>query len=108
MSFGAKSGHLVRYDLRVEPKSREKDRQMILRRCYELGWDCIAWNVSTRGKVNSSSIAHLKPIAEVSLDVVQLRESAVKRRLVASEGKLQGEKSSSSSSSSKINLKALL
>lgn len=105
-SSEAKGGHLLRYDLRVDPKSREKDRQMVLQRCYELGWDCIAWNVSTRGKVNSSSIAHLKPVADVYLDVVQLREATMKRRLVTPEGKFRGEKSSSTSSS-KANLKAL-
>jgi RNase P/RNase MRP subunit p30 len=66
----------------MDPKSREKDRQMMLYRCCELGWDCIAWNVSAQGKVNSSSIAHLKPIPEVMLDVVQLR-GAMKNRALA-------------------------
>lgn len=99
--------HLCRYDLCVEPKNRVKDRQLILRRSYELGWDCIAWNVRASGKVNSSSIVHLKPVVDVSLDVIQLREAALKRRLVVPAGRYQSESQKAKASEGGVNLKAL-
>jgi ribonuclease P/MRP protein subunit RPP1 len=70
------------YDLNLRSRStREKDRQQLLKRMWELGWDCIAWNTNTSGRLNPNLI---KPVKIVSLDIMQKRDALYLRSLVSS------------------------
>ena len=77
---------MTSYDLRLDAApSREKERFRMLSRSVELGWDCVAWNVKTHGKVTANSGGALKSFPEIALDAVQMRESLKLRALVLSQ-----------------------
>ena len=74
---------MLHYDLRLDAApSREKERFRMFTRSVELGWDCVAWNMKTHGKVTASSGHSLKPFPNLIIDAVQMRELLKLRALV--------------------------
>lgn len=73
------------YDLSVRAKSssRDRDRQYLVKRALELGWDCIVWNTTLGGKLSAASAAQqCRPVAPVELDAMQRRDVFLHRSLV--------------------------
>ena len=68
------------YDLNLRTKStKEKESKLLAKRMFELGWDCVAWNLSINGKATGN---HIKPIPCVpSLEQGQMREAKSLRSL---------------------------
>jgi RNase P/RNase MRP subunit p30 len=71
-------------DLDINPKAiNTRDRQILLKRAYALGFDIIAWstqiNASQLGQKHSSS---MKPLEMVKLDKISTREALAQRALV--------------------------
>ena len=94
------------YDLRLDTApSREKERFRMLCKGVELGWDCVAWNVKTHGKVTASSGGGLKPFPDLALDVAQMRDSLKQRALVL--GEKPGLKSKGAQQTSFASTKAI-
>ena len=94
------------YDLRVDtPPSWEKERFRMLCKGVELGWDCVAWNVNTHGKVTASSGGALKPVQDLALDVAQMRYALKQRALVV--GEKPGLKSKGAQQTSSASAKAI-
>ena len=59
-----------------------KGKHSMVKRMYELGYSCIAWNVHIIGKINSVA-NQTKPIPEVNLTPIDIKESLGTRLLVA-------------------------
>lgn len=56
---------MLQYDLNCKYKSgKEKERQLLIRRLYELGYDGMAWNQTITGKLQG----HIKPLAPINID----------------------------------------
>lgn len=72
------------YDLNVKCRSsQEKDKRLFVKRCLELGWDCIAWTTNAVGRMGSGSNTQftIKPTKNVTLEPAQKREAMVLRSL---------------------------
>jgi RNase P/RNase MRP subunit p30 len=70
------------YDLNVRsPSQRDKEMKSLVKRALELGWDCVAWNVSIAGKIGNSGA---KPIKPPDLDPVLFRDVQRQRALAMS------------------------
>ncbi len=67
-------------DLNLKPRNSEKERNVLIKRVFESGWDTIAWNTVLTGKVNTQS----KVIKSIHLSQLELSESKTWRSLVTS------------------------
>ena len=52
------------FNLRAKP-SKDKEAKAIVRRLYELGWDCMAWNTEASGRINAQNS---RPFVGVEVD----------------------------------------
>jgi hypothetical protein len=82
------------YDLQL--RAKEKDSKALLKRCIELGWDCVAWTTAVTGKATGN---HVKPQPSVTLEPALLRDAAGLRALALPLSSTAPSSSSSSSSS---------
>ncbi len=69
-------------DLNLKPRSSEKDRSILIKRLFELGWDRIAWNTTATGKLTNNT--QIKPIKLVQLSNIDATECRSSRALVTS------------------------
>lgn len=74
------------FDLNVRSRSsRDRDRQLIVRRAFELGYSCIAWTTEGFGRVGiNSASANLKSLQPVHLDPIQFHGAEYNRVIVDS------------------------
>lgn len=70
------------FDLNIRSKSKEKDRQLLVKRLLELGWSTVAWNINVNGKANAN--LH-KPPSTVTIDQMQRKDICRFRSLVSKE-----------------------
>ena len=102
----ATAQHAVYFDMNVRARAtRDRERQLIVKRALELGWDAICWSTAITGKLT----AQCKPAPAVELDVMKRREALQQRALVdfampltvgeSSNGSISSSSSSRSSSS---------
>eukprot|EP01041_Mallomonas_annulata_P002457 gene2457-4770_t len=74
------------YDLNLRSRSsRDKDRQLIVKRAIELGYSCVAWTNDAFGKITGSTQAQFKASHAVSLDQIQLKDALQLRLYVDSQ-----------------------
>jgi RNase P/RNase MRP subunit p30 len=69
-------------DLNLKPRNSEKERNVLIKRVFECGWDRIAWNTVATGKITSSSQSKL--IKSAQLSQIECCESKTWRSLVTS------------------------
>lgn len=71
------------YDLSIRARSaRERDRQVLLKRSYELGYSAIIWSVNHFGHLSLSVQVDLKSNNSLNIDLLQGREAEQLRSFV--------------------------
>ena len=72
-----------KYDLNVRVNRDTELQSSLVQRSAELGWDCIAWNVTVVGSATSASMKSKLP-EEIALNMIRTRETLSQRAMIIS------------------------